>query len=85
METYYAITRRNGSWEYLCSGPDPQEVYREAIDMIEIPGIAATDDDDGSLYTAPSSERLLDTLRVVPEDAAREKYHVVFSTTMGGD
>lgn len=79
MSTYYAITNRNGQWLYVYSGQDPEAVYREAAEIVErqyiIPG------DEGAPISS-STELQLDTLRVVPEEIAREKYHVVFSRAM---
>jgi len=77
MLTYYAIARRNGQWTYICSGTHPEEVYRQAITLIETQENYAGGDD---LYAySPSVESLLDTLRVVPEETAKDHYHVVFS------
>lgn len=81
---YYAITRRNDHWEYVCSGQDPQEVYREAIDLIDIPLTASLAEEEFGSYTPPGSERLLDTLRVVPEETARERYHVSYTEQYAG-
>ncbi|HEX2949929.1 MAG TPA: hypothetical protein VHV83_10255 [Armatimonadota bacterium] len=75
MATYYAIARRNGQWVYICSGKNPEEIYREAIDLIEAQGAYAAED---HLALSPSVESQLDTLRVVPAESAKEHYHVVY-------
>ncbi len=76
MSTYFAITQRNGRWEYLYSGQDPREVYQGAVDML---GAHGAYPDDERVALSPFAERLLDTLRVVPESVAQEVYHVVYS------
>ena len=74
MMTYYAIACRNGQWVYICSGVTPEDIYREAIDLIEARGMYM----DDAVALSPSVESQLDTLRVVPEETAKEHYHVKF-------
>jgi len=76
METYFAIINRNGRWEFVCSGRDPEDVYRQAIEIVATP---FGDDENDEPYISPTGERLVDTLRVVPEVIAREKYAVIFT------
>jgi len=76
MPTYYAITRRNGRWQYVYSGADPESVYRHAADIIE--GQYALPGDEGG-PVSPVTEHMLDALRVVPEVIAREQYCVSFA------
>lgn len=78
MFTYYAIARRQGEWTYICSGTRPEELYRQAITLIEAQeGLLA---DELPAHT-PGVESQLDTLRVVPEETAKEQYHVIFLRT----
>lgn len=76
MPTYYAIAHHQGEWTYLCAGRVPEDVYWEALTLIEARERYA--DEDGVVLLSPNTESLLDTLRVVPEETAREHYHVVF-------
>ncbi len=76
MPTYYAIALRNGQWQYIYAGSNPESLYHEAAEMIQgqyfLPG-------DEGLPISSSAEQQLKTLRVVPSTIAREKYHVVFA------
>ena len=74
MSTYYAITRHGERWVYVYSGRDPHEVYQTAIDILDERRNLAGDD---VLALSPDSERQIDTLRVVPEELARQQFHVV--------
>jgi len=78
---YFAITRRNDAWEYICSGIDPQEVYQEAIAILEthgtLPGSYFAED---TMVASTLTEQQIDALRVVPEETAREVYHVAFNS-----
>ena len=75
MDLYYAITRRDGRWEYVSSGADPDEALRGAQETIQeretFPGEEAVD-------LEPDTETRLGNLRVVPAAIARERYHIVF-------
>ncbi len=74
MESYCAIVQRRGQWEYLATGEDPQEVYRQAVELLQGP-----DEDERELpVVLPDAEQALDTLRVVPVETAQETYHAVF-------
>lgn len=75
MPKYYAITRRNGRWEYLCAGPDPAELYREAMDLIDADDLAS---EETLPSLSPATEQRLNNLRVVPEEMARQMYNVAF-------
>ncbi|HEY3377023.1 MAG TPA: hypothetical protein VGL77_05955 [Armatimonadota bacterium] len=77
MLTYYAIACQGGQWVYICAGREPEEVYRQAIAIIESQETYL--DDEGVSSLSPGTESLMDTLRVVPEETAKEHYHVVFS------
>lgn len=69
MASYYAVTRRQGQWVYLCSGSDPEAVYANARLMIESHERGV--DDEGGIFS-PVTEQQLDALRVVPEETAHE-------------
>lgn len=73
--TYYAITRRQTEWVYVCSGPDPAQVYHDALDILN--GRPDTHDTD-PVPLSPVTELSLDNLRVVPETVARQTYQVSF-------
>lgn len=75
MATYYAIAHRSGRWIFICSGSHPEELYREAINIIEAQE-RYFDDEGGVLSIGAESQ--LNTLRVVPEETARDHYHVTF-------
>lgn len=80
MAAYYAITRRNGRWVYVNSGADPQEVYQDAVVILEnqvAPGDA--DDEDAGLGIPPTVEYQINDLRIVTEEAARDTYHIIGS------
>ena len=82
MPQYFAIASQNGEWVYLCAGPDTEEVYREAITLIEEQEAA---DDDETLAFSPVVESMLNSLRVVPEESARATYHVTFPSWVQAD
>ncbi len=76
MAKYYAITHRNGNWEFICSGPDPDEVMQQAGDLIR--GLEVYPEEE-ELAMEPDTERQLSNLRVVPEAVARDTYHIAFT------
>ncbi|MHB9130713.1 MAG: hypothetical protein ACYDBB_06445 [Armatimonadota bacterium] len=76
MTTYYAITRGGGHWKTVCSGRDPEEVYRQAVDLLQ--GMNSYGDEEYGLLS-PINERQIDLLRVVSEAVARETYHMQLS------
>jgi hypothetical protein len=67
--TYIAITRRNGHWRFVCTGVDPEETYRAALEILDVQHDTYPDDERGVL--SPIQEHQLDTLRVVPAATAR--------------
>ncbi len=73
MGLYYAISHRNGRWVVVSSGTNPEEVYRQAVEIIG--GQYAYIGDDLDTVT-PHAEHQLDALRVVPADIARDRYRV---------
>ncbi len=72
---YFAITRQDAEWIYVCSGVDPVNVYHDACDILQ--GSAAWHGDE-PVALSPRTEHLLDHLRVVPDTVARERYQVRF-------
>ncbi|HEY3418713.1 MAG TPA: hypothetical protein VGM23_17700 [Armatimonadota bacterium] len=74
MPTYYAITRRQGRWEYVCAGPDPDEVYRQAESIIESEEAYPVDEE---MAISPETEQQIDRLRVITEEAAQDVYHII--------
>ena len=73
--SYYAITRQHAEWVYVCSGPDPAQVYHDALEILQ--GLAIPEDELVTL--SPATEKQLDNLRVVPEPVARQQYQVKFT------
>jgi len=71
MGLYYAISHRNGRWVVVSSGSNPEEVYRQAVEII---GSQYAYFGDEVNSVTPYAERQLDALRVVPAEIAREKY-----------
>jgi len=72
---YYAITRQQAQWVYVCSGQDPAQVYHDAIDILH--GNAALPEDQ-PVALPPVIEQSVDNLRVVPAEVARQTYQVHF-------
>ena len=74
-DVYYAITREQAEWVYVCSGPDPAQVYHDALDILngnmEGP-------EEQPIAISPVAEQSVDNLRVVPEEVARQQYRVHF-------
>ena len=76
---YYAITRRQSQWVYVCSGPDPAQVYHDAIEILRGRADAYGDE---PIALSPAIERSFDNLRVVPETVARQQYQIQFGVTV---
>jgi hypothetical protein len=74
MPTYVAITRRLGPWEAVCSGPDPEVVFREAETIIRS---EETYPEEDAVALSPDVELLLQNLSVVPDAVARTRYQVI--------
>jgi len=72
---YYAITRQQAQWVYVCSGPDPAQVYQSALDILH--GHTAAPEDQ-PVALPPAVEQSVDNLRVVPAEVARQTYQVQF-------
>ena len=72
---YYAIARQQAQWIYVCSGPDPAQVYHDAIDILQ--GHIDTHD-DLAVAIPPLTENLVDSLRIVPAAVASRNYQVKF-------
>jgi hypothetical protein len=66
MPAYYAVTRRNGQWSYICAGHDPEGVYRQAVAILTDAEAA-----DDSIAHSPDEERAMDNMRVIPEVTAK--------------
>jgi hypothetical protein len=75
MAGYYAITQRESGWVAVSAGNDPEQVYRDAVLIIQGQGLLPEDEDVADV--SPAAEQQLDALRVVPDSIARETYHVV--------
>lgn len=73
MPIYYAITRHDGPWKLVCAGPDPDEVKREAEDIIQGQEMYPEEEE---IALEPDTEALLQNLRVVPEETAYTVYQV---------
>ncbi len=78
MATYYAITRRQGRWVCITSGADPEQVYRDAVSVLEGQEVAPVEE---LTAFSPITERLIDGLRVVTAESARDIYHVRFAAS----
>jgi len=72
---YYAITRQQAQWIYVCSGPDPAQVYHDALDILH--GQTSSPDDQ-PIALSSLTEQSVDNLRVVPAETARRQYQVKF-------
>lgn len=72
---YYAIARQQAEWIYVCSGPDPAEVYHSAVEILQ--GYIDTHNDQ-AVAIPPLTENLVDSLRIVPATVARQQYQVKF-------
>ena len=77
--SYYAITRRQSEWVYLCAGTDPTQVYHDAIEILR--GRADVYGDE-PIALSPAIEYSLDNLRVVPDSVARQTYQVKFGAVV---
>ena len=76
MPTYFAITNHQGRWEYVCAGSDPEEVFREAEEILLAQEVYPGEEETA---LSPNTETQMNDLRVVPEETAREYYHIAFT------
>ena len=75
MAIYYAITRHDGGpWELVSTGPDHEEVMREAEDIILGQEVYPEEEE---IAVGPDTEMLLRNLQVVPEETAHDVYQVM--------
>jgi hypothetical protein len=75
MPNYFAISNRNGRWEYISSGPDPEELLHDAQEII-LEGELYPEEEEVGL--SPDTDALETNLRIVPAESARELYHLTF-------
>lgn len=75
---YFAITRFDSEWIFVCAGADPTHVYQDACDILH--SHSAWHDEE-TVALIPQTESQLAALRVVPESVAREQFRVRFRPT----